>query len=197
MCGMRAEPAVHSLPAVQIPVDQRRDRVASARRTRLGTWLRVVVRVCITYRRAHGRLPALLRPRSFTEKIQWRKLFELEPCFAVISDKLAARDFVAQRIGAGRQAAVLWAGDDPDAIPFDRLVPPSVLKSTHGAGQTIIVRDAAALDVAAVRSARVAGVLLRVGQLRTGVTTVRFVEPGFAKHHGHIREFDISLLGWI
>ncbi len=153
MCGMRAEPAVHSLPAVQIPVDQRRDRVASARRARLGTWLRVVVRVCITYRRAHGRLPALLRPRSFTEKIQWRKLFELKPCFAVISDKLAARDFVAQRIGAGRQAAVLWAGDDPDAIPFDRLVPPYVLKSTHGAGQTIIVRDAAALDVAAVRSA--------------------------------------------
>jgi hypothetical protein len=30
-----------------------------------------------------------------------------------------------------------------------------------------------------------------------GPTTVRFVEPGFAKHHVHIREFDISLLGWI
>jgi hypothetical protein len=152
MFGMRVEPVVRFLPAGPIQVGPLRDRVASARRTRLGTWLRVIARVCITYRRAHGRLPALLRPRSFTEKIQWRKLFELEPCFAVISDKLAARDFVAQRIGAGRQAALLWVGDDPDAIPFDRLVPPYVLKSTHAAGQTIIVRDTATLDVAAVRS---------------------------------------------
>src|SRR5580658_2213963 len=36
-------------------------------------------------------MPALLRPRRFTEKMQWRKLFELEPCFSVISDKLAPR----------------------------------------------------------------------------------------------------------
>ncbi len=124
----------------------------SARRARLGTWLGVIARICIRYRRAHGRLPALLRPRRFTEKMQWRKLFEFEPCFTVISDKLAARDFVAGRIGPGRQADLLWTGDNPDAIPFDRLVPPYVLKSTHAAGQTIIVRDAAALDAASVRS---------------------------------------------
>jgi hypothetical protein len=132
-------------------VGWRRDKTAP--RMRLATWLRVIARVCIEYRRKHGRMPALLRPRRFTEKMQWRKLFELEPCFAVISDKLAARDFVAARIGAGRQAALLWAGDDPDAIPFDRLVPPYVLKSTHAAGQTIIVRDANALDANAARSA--------------------------------------------
>jgi hypothetical protein len=118
---------------------------------RLSTWLRVIARVSIEYRRKHGRLPALLRPRRFTEKIQWRKLFELEPCFAVISDKLAARDFVAARIGAGRQADLLWVGDDPDAIPFDRLVPPYVLKSTHASGHSIVVRDAATVDATAMR----------------------------------------------
>ncbi len=85
--------------------------------------------------------------------MQWRKLFELDPTFAILSDKLAARDFVAARIGPGRQADLLWEGNDPDAIPFDRLVPPYVLKSTHAAGQTIIVRDKAALDVAAARTA--------------------------------------------
>ena len=153
MFGMRVESAVRSLTLVRIPVGWRRDMAAPAPRTRLGTWLRVIALVCITYRRKHGRLPALLCPRGFTEKMQWRKLFELEPCFSVISDKLAARDFVAARVGAGRQAVLLWAGDDPDAIPFDRLAPPYVLKSTHAAGQTIIVRDGAALDVEAVRSA--------------------------------------------
>ena len=138
--------------AARRPSGLRNDRLG-ARRVRLGTWLRVIAQVCITYRRKHGRLPALLRPRRFTEKMQWRKLFELEPCFSVISDKLAARDFVAARVGADRQAVLLWAGDDPDAIPFDRLVPPYVLKSTHAAGQTIIVRDGAALDVEAMRGA--------------------------------------------
>jgi len=105
------------------------------------------------YRALNGRAPALLRPRRFSEKMQWRKLFELDPVFAVLSDKLAARAFVAACIGPGRQADLLWVGDDPDAIPFDRLTPPYVLKSTHGWAQVIFVRDAAALDAAAARAA--------------------------------------------
>ena len=122
-------------------------------RSRLGQWVLVIRRVRESYRQVYGRAPALLRPRRFTEKMQWRKLFELDPRFAILSDKLAVRDFVAARIGSGRQADVLWAGNDADAIPFDRLAPPYVLKSTHAAGQTIIVRDPAALDVAAARTA--------------------------------------------
>jgi hypothetical protein len=115
------------------------------------SWPRVIARVCIDYRRVHGRLPALFAPRRYTEKVQWRKLFELEPIFAVISDKLAARDFVAARIGPGHQAPLLWAGDNPDAIPFDRLTAPYVVKSTHAAGHSVIVRDPVTLDQQALR----------------------------------------------
>ena len=122
-------------------------------RTRLVTWVCVIRRVRNQYHQVFGRMPSLLRPRRFTEKVQWRKLFELDPLFAIMSDKLAARDFIAGRIGAGRQAELLWVGDNPDAIPFDWLAPPYVLKSTHGSGHTIFVRDKAALDQAAVRAA--------------------------------------------
>jgi hypothetical protein len=124
-----------------------------ALRFRLGQWALVIRRVWVDYRHVYGRAPALLRPRRFSEKMQWRKLFELDPGFAMLSDKLAARDFVTARIGPGRQADVLWVGNDADAIPFDRLVPPYVLKSTHASGQVIIVRDLAALNVAAARTA--------------------------------------------
>jgi hypothetical protein len=131
-----------------------RDRLVSRfERSRLGQWVRVIRRVRADYRHYTGRTPALLHPRRFTEKMQWRKLFELDPIFAVLSDKLAKRDFVAARAGPGRQADLLWVGNDADAIPFDRLVPPYVLKSTHASGQTIVVRDAAALDVAGARAA--------------------------------------------
>jgi hypothetical protein len=122
-------------------------------RSRLGQWALVIRRVWLDYRHVYDRAPALLRPRRFSEKMQWRKLFELDPRFAILSDKLAARDFVAARIGPGWQADVLWVGNDADAIPFDRLVPPFVLKSTHASGQVIIVRDLAGLDMAAARAA--------------------------------------------
>jgi hypothetical protein len=121
-------------------------------RTRLGQWALAIRRVRADYRNFTGRTPSLLRPRRFTEKMQWRKLFELDPIFAILSDKLASRDFVTARIGPGRQPDLLWAGSDPDAIPFDRLDPPYVLKSTHGSGHVIIVRDLAELDVAAARA---------------------------------------------
>ncbi len=121
--------------------------------TRLVQWALAIHQVRTSYRRVTGRTPSLLRPRRFTEKMQWRKLFELEPLFAILTDKLAARDYVAARVGPGRQADLLWAGDDPDAIPFDRLVPPYVLKSTHGWSHSIIVRGRAALDVPAARAA--------------------------------------------
>ena len=121
-------------------------------RSRLGQWALVIRRVRADYRTFTGRTPSLLRPRRFTEKMQWRKLFELDPVFAILSDKLASRDFVAARIGPGRQPELLWVGTDPDGIPFDQLVPPYVLKSTHGSGHVIIVRDTAVLDAAAARA---------------------------------------------
>ncbi len=120
--------------------------------SRLRKWVRIIHRVRLDYRRYFGRNPSLLRPRRFTEKMQWRKLFELDPAFAVLTDKLAARDFVAARIGPGHQPALLWVGDDPDTIPFDDLVPPYVLKPTHSSGDIVIVRDNNDLDTAAIRA---------------------------------------------
>ena len=90
-------------------------------RSWLGQWVLAIRRVRGDYRRITGRSPRLLRPRRFTAKMQWHKLFEPEPIFAVMLDKLAARDFIATRIGPGQQADLLWAGNDPDAIPPARI----------------------------------------------------------------------------
>jgi hypothetical protein len=65
--------------------------------SRLGEWVLAISRVRGDFRRISGRSPRLLRPRRFTEQMQWRKLFELEPSFAARSGKLVARDFRARR----------------------------------------------------------------------------------------------------
>jgi len=125
-------------------------------RSRLGEWRFRIGALRGRYLAVHGRLPALLRPRRFSEKMQWRKLFDLDPRFAILSDKLAARDYVADRVGPGRQAALLWSGDNPAAIPFASLAPPYVLKSSHASAHVLLVHDRASLDEAAAR-ARAAG----------------------------------------
>jgi TupA-like ATPgrasp len=103
---------------------------------RIYFWAAAIHRVRTAYKHAHnGRKPRLLRPRRFTEKIQWRKLFDLNPLYAVISDRLAVRNFIANRVGDDVLVRLLWVGDDPTAVPFDSLEPPYVIKSTHASGQ--------------------------------------------------------------
>jgi hypothetical protein len=119
---------------------------------RTADWRAVIGRIRAEYLRCHGNEPRLLRPRRYTEKLQWRKLFGLDPRFAILSDKLAARDFIAARLGPDRLVPLLWHGADPDRIPFDDLTPPWVLKSTHASGHTVIVRKAGAVDRDHVRT---------------------------------------------
>jgi hypothetical protein len=119
---------------------------------RPGSWFAVIRRVRRAYRFKHRRPSHLLRPRRYTDKIQWRKLFDRNPIFAVLCDKLAARDFIADRVGAEYLAQLLWHGNDPAQIPFDALEPPFVVKSTHGSGHAIIVGASQAFDRDSIRA---------------------------------------------
>jgi len=120
-------------------------------RARFGRWAALIQQVRGDYVRAHGRPPSLLRPRRFTEKMQWRKLFELRPAYAMLSDKLAVRGFVASRVGEAHLIPLLWSGPDPAAMPLDRLAPPYVLKTSHAAGQVWVVHTEADIDAANMR----------------------------------------------
>ena len=104
------------------------------------------------YRRVFGRYPNLLRPRRFSEKIQWRKLFDLNSLYSTMADKIAARDFIAERVGPEWLVPLLWTGESVDDIPFDALEPPYVLKCSHGSTFNVIVRDRASLDREKIRA---------------------------------------------
>jgi hypothetical protein len=105
----------------------------------MADWLAAIRRVGGAYRGQHGRKPRLLRPVRYTEKIQWRKLFDLDPAYALLSDKLAVRHLIEERAGTEFLMPLLWSGADPGTIPFDRLERPYVMKSTHASGHVVIV----------------------------------------------------------
>ena len=125
-------------------------KLGSALSPRLWDWARAVRRTYRAYHARHGFSPSLIFPVRYTEKMQWRKLFDLNPLYAVLCDKAAVRDIVRERVGPEYLAPLLWVGS-PDDIPFEALEPPYIIKSTHGTGQTLIVKDKAGLDERAVR----------------------------------------------
>lgn len=119
---------------------------------RLATWAQAVATVRRDFAAQHGRPPRLLRPRAFSDKMQWRKLFQPDPRFAVFCDKLATRDYVAARVGEGALVPLLWQGACPEEIPFDRLDPPYVLKPSHSCARMALVLAGARADPAALRA---------------------------------------------
>ena len=103
-------------------------------------WWRMTRKVRRTYNQQLQRPLHLFRPRRFTEKMQWRKLFDLDPIYVVFCDKVATRDYVSQRVGSDAVVQMLWLGSDPVALPFDKLRPPYIIKCSHGSGMNIVVR---------------------------------------------------------
>src|SRR5215469_17045820 len=93
------------------------------------------------YRKAHGRMPNLVRPSRFTEKVLWRTLFDRRPFLAMISDKACAREYVASAVGEQFLPRLYWSTTQPADVPWDELPQRFVVRPTHGSGWIAVVRD--------------------------------------------------------
>lgn len=73
-------------------------------------------------------------PKTFTEKIQWLKIYDYKPEYTQMVDKLAVKDYVASRIGEEYIIPTLGVWDSVEDIDWDSLPDQFVLKTTHGGG---------------------------------------------------------------
>jgi hypothetical protein len=96
--------------------------------------------VNLMYFRCFRRLPNLRHPRTFNEKIAWRKLYQHNPQFPIFADKIAVKAEIARLIGEQHIIETLWVGNNPEDIPFDGLKPPYVIKVNHGSGGNVFIR---------------------------------------------------------
>ena len=94
----------------------------------------------------HGYWPKLNPPRSFNERILYRKLISPHPLSAMVVDKWSVRQYIAEKVGNEVLNQVLWVGSQAEEIPFDHLPQKFVIKVTHGSGWNIIVHDKDQLD---------------------------------------------------
>ena len=95
----------------------------------------------VRYRQKLGSWPNAGWPRSFTEKLMWRKLFDRNPSFVTVTDKLTARSYVAERAPGLPQARLLWVGDSARDIPDDVMAGPAMLKTSNGSGVNFLLSN--------------------------------------------------------
>ncbi|HSA85216.1 MAG TPA: ATP-grasp fold amidoligase family protein, partial [Nitrospira sp.] len=91
------------------------------------------------YFQIHGKPFNPVNPQTFTEKLFSRMIRwnwgDIPPRFTQLADKYAVRAHVARTVGEEYLIKLLWHGDNPSAIPFDRLPAEYVIKPSHAAGQ--------------------------------------------------------------
>lgn len=81
-----------------------------------------------------GRLPDLRHPRTFTEKVQARKLYDRNPAFARMADKAEAKGLIAEKVGSRHVVPTLWVGTDLADADWSSIALPAVTKPTHASG---------------------------------------------------------------
>ena len=95
-----------------------------------------------------GKLLNLKQPKSFSEKLQWLKLYNRRPEYTTMVDKYAVKEYVANIIGKEYIIPTIGVWDSPEEIAWDDLPNQFVLKTTHGGGKkgVIVCTDKNQLD---------------------------------------------------
>ncbi len=93
---------------------------------------------------------SLSAPRTFNEKVHWRKLYDRNPLFPICADKLRAREFVRERIGEEYLIPLLYSGESITAEQLRALEGEFVVKANHNSGPVHMVVAGKAVDFEAI-----------------------------------------------
>lgn len=94
----------------------------------------------------------LENPKTFNEKLQWLKLYNRNPEYTVMVDKVKVKEWVAEKVGKEYIIPTLGVWDDPDEIDFKVLPDQFVLKCNHNSGTGMcICKDKSKLDIDKVK----------------------------------------------
>lgn len=103
------------------------------------------------YYRRMGKKLNLAHPTTYSEKIQWLKLYDRRPEYTTMVDKNLAKDYVAKIIGEEYIIPTLGVWDKFDDIDFDKLPNQFVLKCTHDSGGLVICKDKRTLNISSAK----------------------------------------------
>ncbi len=86
----------------------------------------------------------LANPKTFSEHLVWKKIHDRNPVLPILADKYRIRGYVKTKLGDSVEKyliPLLWHGEDPSQIPFDKLNGEYIIKSNHNSGPHFIVEN--------------------------------------------------------
>jgi hypothetical protein len=104
------------------------------------------------YRQATGCELSLRNPVNIADKITYLKLFDKNPVFPIITDKVRVRPWVAERIGEQYLIPSLGIYNSPDEIDLDSLPDQFIIKVNFDTARNIRVADKHNLDWEAAKT---------------------------------------------
>jgi hypothetical protein len=127
-------------------------------------------------KKGHSYFPNVIFPTTFNEKILAKMLFDRSPLLVTAADKLAARTFIASRIGDEYLPKVRAVWSAPGAIELGADWGPVAIKANHGSGYVKLIPDAGAANTETIR--KLAATWFAINYGRTyGEWCYRDIEP--------------------
>lgn len=109
------------------------------------TWLDYCVsfipKLIKNYKRCSGRTLDISKPLTFTDKIQWLKIYDSTMLKAFAADKVTVHAFYKMQLGMDIGIPLIAVYDNPDEIDWNSLPSDMVIKCNHGSGYNLILHD--------------------------------------------------------
>lgn len=114
-------------------------------------WMSDKKYLSIAFRIRMGKKLDLDNPKSYSEKLQWLKLYDRKAEYTDMVDKYKVKEYVSNIIGNEYIIPTLGVWDKFEDIDFNSLPDQFVLKCTHDSGGLVICKDKTRLDIADAR----------------------------------------------
>lgn len=111
-------------------------------------------KIKLLYFRRFKRLPNLKQPQTFNEKVNWRKLNERDPLFAIAADKVASKQWVCDLCPWVKAPETLWQGTHFDSFDPTSLPEKYVVKGNHGSRMNLFFDAETQPDTKALEQTR-------------------------------------------
>ena len=113
---------------------------------------------------------------TYTEKMQWVKLYDEDRQKSILSDKIEVRKWVENKIGAEYLIPLLGTWEKPNQIDFESLPAKYVLKTNNASGTNIIVNDSSQINTKIV-----------CAKLTRWLNVKAYYLSGFEMHYSRIK----------
>ena len=91
------------------------------------------------YFACNGKFINFKHPVGFNEKQNWLKIYDRHPEYCALTDKLAVKKIIDEKLGEGHVFPLLGSWEKFEDIDFDSLPERFVLKNNHDSGSTKVI----------------------------------------------------------